>query len=283
MTHTQLRALGWGEGKIAHALRTGRLIRLHRGVYAVGHDQLRVEGRWLAAVLACGHGAALSYVSAAANLDLRAGAARVVHVSVPASRRGQRGIAVHRPRSLEGDVALHRGIRTTTATRTLIDLAAVLPLGDLERVAARAEARGLLDHDRLARARSRKLRTILGAPRGPQNTRSRDEEAFLAAVRAARLPEPEMNVWLTHGGGEEWQADALFRRERVIVEIDDDSHRTRRAFEDDRRRDAVRQADGYRTLRFTRRRLREDMPGAIALVAALIASVSRSRRGSSVS
>src|SRR5262249_10662953 len=144
----------------------------------------------------------------------------------------------------------------TTPTRTVIDMARDLSLDRLETLVASAERRGLLDHDRLATARSSKLATILG--RGAKLTRSRDEALLLVALRAAVLPEPEMNAWVTHGGGEEWQADVLFRGQRVIVEIDDDGHRTRHAFELDRRKDAVRQADGYRTLRFTRRQIRED-------------------------
>jgi hypothetical protein len=268
----QLAELGIPPATVRSWVRRGRLIPLHRGVCAVGHAQLRAEGHWLAAVLACGPGAALSHASAAAHLDLRSSSARVVHVSVPVCRRGHRGVVVHRPRSLDGDVRIHDGILTTTPTRTLIDLAEVLPLRALERTAARAEARGLLDHDRLATARSRAIRAIFGSPRGPQHTRSEDEARFLAAVRAAGLPEPEMNAWLTHGGGEEWQADALWRRGRLIVEIDDDSHRTRHAFEVDRAKDAARQADGYATLRFTRRRVREDLPAVVGQVATVLAA-----------
>ena len=40
---------------------TGHLHRLHRGVYSVGHTLVSQEGRWLAAVLACGPGAFLSH------------------------------------------------------------------------------------------------------------------------------------------------------------------------------------------------------------------------------
>jgi hypothetical protein len=266
----QLRGLGAAEGAAREWLRAGRLIRLHRGVYAVGHDALQPQGRWLAAVLACGAGAALSHATAAAHLDLRALASRLVDVIVPSPRRSRKGIRVHCPRHLEpGDVIEHAGIPTTSPTRTLIDLAEVLSLPALERVAAEAEHRQLLDHARLARARSRKLRVIFGAG-PPPRTRSGDESRFLAAVVAAQLPAPEANVWLSHGGGEEWQADLLWRTQCVIVEIDDDRHRTRHAFELDRQKDAIRQADGYATLRFTRRQLREDLSACVSLVASTL-------------
>ena len=63
----QLEALGLGRSAVTRRVQAGRLHRIHRGVYAVGHRALRVEGRRLAAVLACGPGAVLSHVSAAAH------------------------------------------------------------------------------------------------------------------------------------------------------------------------------------------------------------------------
>jgi hypothetical protein len=275
ITIWQLLELGVGRSSVRDWTRSGRLTRLHRGVYAVGHDALRIEGRWLAAVLAFGERAALSHAGAAESLELRSSAA--VLVSVPGARAGQPGIRLHRPRSLDGDVIVHRGIRTTSPTRTLIDLARVLPLAQLERVAAQAEHRGMIDHARLRRARSRKLTTIFGGGAARPRTRSRDEARVLRAIAAAGLPVPEGNEWLTHGGGERWQPDFLFRRERVIVEIDDDRHRTRHAFELDRLKDAVRQADGYRTLRFTKRQIAEDLPTVISALARTLALTTRER------
>jgi Transcriptional regulator, AbiEi antitoxin len=77
----QLRGLGLGEGAIRWRLRSGRLHRVHHGVYAVGHGVLRVEGRWLAAVLACGEGAVLGHRSAAAHWGLLATSQAVTDVT----------------------------------------------------------------------------------------------------------------------------------------------------------------------------------------------------------
>src|SRR5829696_7819124 len=98
VTRDQLTALGLGADGIAQWVRGGRLIRLHRGVYAVGHDRLRLEGRWLAAVMACGPGAALSHRDAAALWELRQSNSAYIEVTVPSlnGRRAQRGIRVHR-------------------------------------------------------------------------------------------------------------------------------------------------------------------------------------------
>ena len=66
VTTAQLREAGLDEVAMHRAVRAGRLHRLHRGVYAVGHRSLSWRGRWLAAVLAAGDGAVLSHTSAAA-------------------------------------------------------------------------------------------------------------------------------------------------------------------------------------------------------------------------
>lgn len=279
ITTAQLLATGWSSAAISRAVASGALIRLHHGVYAAGHDQLLRQARRLAAVLACGEGAALSFHEAAAHLGLSSYAPRVIDVSVPGNRRRREGIRVHRTAFLAGDVIDADGIRTTSATRTTIDLAAVLSADRLENVVAAAERRDLIDLARVEQARSPELRQILGL--GPQLARSGDERRLQRAIRTAGLPEPQLNLWLTHGGGEQWQPDAVWHRERVIVEVDDPSHRTRRAFEEDRRKDAVRQADGWATIRITRRQLREDPARAIAPLARLL--MSRNLRSAEVS
>jgi predicted transcriptional regulator of viral defense system len=91
----QLHAAGIGRGAIEKAVRSGRLHRLHRGVYAVGHLAPSVHGRWMAAVLACGDEAALSHRSAARlHRIVRAEGPRP-DVTVPGDRRPS-GITVHR-------------------------------------------------------------------------------------------------------------------------------------------------------------------------------------------
>jgi hypothetical protein len=268
VTVAQLCSLGVPRTMAESWVRHGRLIRLYRGVYAVGHDVMRNEGRWLAAVLACGEGAALSYAAAAALHGLRASRGGLIDVSVPRDRRAQRGIRLHRSRRLAGDITTVQGLPVTTPTRTLIDLARVLRPDDLESVAAQAQRRGLIDYARIDAGAPLVLRKLVG--RGPVLIRARIERKLRSALIAAGLPEPEMNAWLTHGGGEQWQPDMLFRRQRVIVELDDDSHKTTKAFELDRLKDTVRQADGWLTPRYTLRRVDEDLPGVLANLGSLL-------------
>ena len=66
------RAAGLSSSALTARLRAGTLFRLHRGVYSIVPPALlRAEGRWLAAVLACGRGAVLSHVHAAALWGIR--------------------------------------------------------------------------------------------------------------------------------------------------------------------------------------------------------------------
>lgn len=265
----ELLALGIPRTTVRSWVRSGRLIRLHRGVYAIGHDALRPEGRWRAALLACGEGSALSHASAVAVLELGRSWARLVDVSVPKERRPRPGIRLHLPRRLPPEDTTTIGLlRVTTPTRTLIDIARTHPAAYVENVAAAAERRGLIDFARIDEDAPPRLRRALG--RGAKLTRAKAEVRLLAAIRAAGLPEPETNEWLTHGGGEEWQPDLLYRRKRVIVEIDDDTHKTAKAFEDDRRKDSVRQAEGWATPRFTVGRIERELPAVIGELAALL-------------
>lgn len=133
VSRAQLDALDLGRGAIEHRLDEGRLHPLHRGVYAVGHRVVSRQGRWMAAVLAMGPGAVLSHRSAAALWGLRTTARARVEVTVPGPRRSRPALEVHRARLAADEVTLERGIPVTTASRTLLDLAAVVGSRQMER------------------------------------------------------------------------------------------------------------------------------------------------------
>ena len=154
----QLVALGLSAAAIDHRLRAGRLHSVHRGVYSVGHRVLGPVGRWWAAVLACGDGAVLAGLSAAAAFAIRPSASPTIHVLVGRSGRERRdGIRLHWCRSLPPDeVSDLNGLPITTPARTLLDLAAGGVRGRrLESAIDRAERQRLLDfadlHQLLAR------------------------------------------------------------------------------------------------------------------------------------
>ena len=60
----QLREGGIGGATTARAIARGWLVRVHPGVYALGHAALAIEGRLMAAVLYAGPGAVLSHTTA---------------------------------------------------------------------------------------------------------------------------------------------------------------------------------------------------------------------------
>lgn len=226
---------------ISERSRKGRLHRVHRGVYAVGHRGLSLHGEWMAAVLACGEGAVLSHGSAAALWKLLRPIDGPVHVSVPttAGRRKRSGIHLHRtPRLM---TTYRDNIPVTTIPRTIDDLEGSVSPRLVRRAIRQAELMGLrLD--------------------GIESDRSRSdlEAAFLGLWRRHGLPAPEVNVKLGR-----WEVDFLWRSQRLVVEIDSFLyHRGSVAFEDDHARDLDLRAGGHVVHRFTERQL-EAEPGRV--------------------
>jgi very-short-patch-repair endonuclease len=274
VTRAQLRRLGIGDHGIAERVRTRRVRRLHRGVYALGHTALRREGHWLAAVLACGHGAVLSHLAAAEHWNLWRSAAARVDVTVPsrAGRPRRRGIRIHRSgRLAPEDVTDHERIPVTALARTLLDLADVLPTQALKRAIDEAEYHRLLDMTSVLAAVQRNpgrrgARVVALAQAPPERTRSGFERRFLAAIDRRGLPRPRVAVPI---GG--YEADFLWPDARLIVETDGfGAHGTRRAFEHDRRRDRRLVLAGYRTIRLTERALSDEEDAIVADIEALL-------------
>ena len=153
----------------------------------------------------------------------------------------------------------------TSVTRTLLDLAAVLPAHQVERAANEVEIRGHPDRlslaDLVARyPRRQGIRTIKALLEiGPAPTQSELEALFLTFIRGQGLPDPIVNVLvLGH------QCDFVWPDHRVMVELDGHAfHRTKAAFERDRARDRALQVAGWYVIRVTWRQLHEE-PEALA-------------------
>ncbi len=269
VSRRQLTALGFGDDAIWRRVRDGRLHRVHQGIYSVGHAVVGRQGRWLAAVLACGDGAALSHRSGAHLWELRSSSPARPEVSLNrAGRRSPHGLMLHQPqRPLGGEVTRRGGIPVTTVERTLADLAAVLSPKALERMIARAEAMRLLDVPRLLEAVARRsgapvVRQIL-SDWVPSLTRSELEDRMLDVLDAAGLPRPEVNARVGR-----FEVDLVWRAARLVAETDGHAfHGSRRQVERDRHRDAVLTTAGYRVLRFTWKQVvdrPEEVVGAVA-------------------
>src|SRR5690349_15554458 len=136
----QLRRLGYSQSAVHRAAVSGRLHRLHHGVYAVGHTNLSLQGRCLAGVLASGPGALLSHYSAGWLLGLIPSRPIPVHVTTPVPRRRRGLIRIHHSRTLvDADRTLEQGIPVTSVARTALDLAAVARFRSLRRLVRRSE------------------------------------------------------------------------------------------------------------------------------------------------
>jgi very-short-patch-repair endonuclease len=251
VTTAQARSAGLNDEGIRRRVASGRLHRVHRGVYAVGHRRLTFEGRCMAAVLALGDGAAVSHRSAAALWRMLPPHEGPIEVTVPGDggREKRKGIKTHRSSTLIAGVSILRdGIRVTSAARTLRDLHRAVS----DEIYRRAVRRAL------------DLRLISSAQLRSDDelTRSELERLFRSLCRRHRLPQPEVNARV-----DEFEVDFLWREQRLIVETDSWRHHgDRSAFERDRARDAHLQSLGFRVLRFTHRQLTAEQ---LAVIAAL--------------
>ena len=264
--------------QVRHRARTGRLHRLYRGIYAVGHGTLDARGHWMAAVLACGDGADLSHRSAAALWGIRSTRAERVEVAVPslAGRRRRARLLVRRLSHLPAsEVTRHDRIPVTTPARTLLDLAAILARPELERVVDESERLGLfaLRAVEAVLARSsgrpgtRSLAEMLAHWREPPLTRSELERRFLDLCEDHGLPPPAVNAIVA-----DCEVDFHWPEAGLIVETDGgESHGTRAAFARDRARDAGLTARGWRVVRFTYRQVVREPERASGLLAELLA------------
>jgi very-short-patch-repair endonuclease len=271
VSRAQMKAMGFEPGAIERRVARRRLHVIHRGVYAVGHSLLSDRGRWMAAVLAGGSGAALSHLSAAALFGLGGGGV-AVDVSVRGRKGLRAGIRFHRTPLPVDETCTRDGIAATTVARTLFDLASVLRRDRLEQVMTRAESLQLADCPSLPELMERypgrrgiaKLRAILAEGRlGLDMTRSELEIRFLEFLRDCALPRPEINVRLDVG--RRWiEVDCLWRDAGLVVELDSRAHHgNARAFEADRVRDRALTVAGFRCIRVTWRQL-HDAPEALA-------------------
>lgn len=273
----QLTELGLTRQAVALRAKAGRLHRVHRGVYAVGHRDLTIKSRWMAAVLACGPGAVLSHRAALALWELRPRPNGPIDVTSPGfgSHRRKPGIRLHGTRLLPpADVTVVDSIPVTSVARAFLDYARTANSQQIRTAVEAAERLELFDGramtellDRSPGKATTKLRAVLTEMTDTVPwSRSELERHFLELVREAGLPEPQVNMNVL---GDD--ADFYWPAQRLIVETDSwGFHRSRAQFEEDRRRDTQRALYGLTTIRITQRRIRTERPRVQAELAALL-------------
>jgi hypothetical protein len=262
----QLDALGYTKSSVAKAAKVGRLHRVHRGVYAVGHHRLTWHGRCMAAALAS-YPSVASHLSAAWLWGLLRSRPETVHVTSRGPRPGRRPFVVHRADLAPADLTRRDGIPVTSLSRTVLDVAVTSRPRTVRRHIQLADDLGVFDlremEDLLGRTRGHrgqaKVRAALELyEERPVFTRSGLERRFLEVVREAGLPEPAMNHFVA-----EFEIDAWWEDERFGVELDVyETHGSRLSFEEDRVRDDQLLLAGIETTRVTGPRLERE-PGAV--------------------
>ena len=254
----ELRDCGLVPQAIAYRVSIGRLHPLHRAVYAVGHAAVTRDGCYLAAVKACGEGAVLCLRAGAVLMNIITWEDRDPDVLVlgPTVPRHPR-INGHRTSYLPREhVTTVRGIPVTTAERTLLDLAAVLPERRLRRAIRQAQYLKLTTVGSLlavlhgpgpTRGRAKLARVIAT---GAAPTQSELEDAVLDLILRGGFAHPLVNEPLFLAG-RRIVPDFLWPEQRLVIEADGPHHED--AFERaaDLERQRILEAHGYRVVRVT--------------------------------
>jgi hypothetical protein len=270
ISRRQLLAAGFSATQIRHALRAGRLHRLHRGVYSLlPVTALAPTARHHAALLACGDHAVLSHQTAAHLLGLTSPPSLTaeLHVTATADRR-HRGLIVHRTHHLpRSDTTKVGRLWVTCIARTAEDLARSL---DGERAFERLVDAALRRISASALHDIPRAVALLDDGAGDRRsslTWSREEERLRALIGRAGLPAPESNVALGR-----FVPDLLWRAQRVVVEYDSyDFHSGPAAFHSDRDRHNHFEALGYHVIHVTLRQLTRRREQVLVWIASALA------------
>ena len=252
ISRRQLRDLGLTNTTIARWLDSGRLHRLHRQVFAVGHTALSIEGRLHAALLYAGPQAVLSHTTAAWLWELVDAEPMRIHLTVPGRPPSLPEVRAHHSRLVER--VSHRGLPVTPVARTLVDLASQVSARQLRRALAEADFPGLLVPNEIqatlrpGRPGSAALRAALrGHMPELAETLSHLEECFLELCESEGLRLPEVNARVGR-----MRVDALWRDARLAVELDGSAaHGGWAAINRDRQRELALRAEGFRVVRYT--------------------------------
>ncbi len=236
VTWEQLIAAGIDRHAIERWIEDSRLHRVHHGVYAVGHPGRSMLADYMAAVLACGEGAALSHWPAAHVMRLLPGRLPPsAEVTVPTlAGRRRPGIVIHRVRALHRlDTWQHENVRIVTAPRVLLELAPRLASELLARACHEAwvhhRVRPAHIDACICRNPTKPGAALLRRAAVADITLSELEQGFLALVRRHRLPLPRTNI--LHG---EDKVDCQWPDLGLIVELlSYRFHASRAAFEQD--------------------------------------------------
>jgi hypothetical protein len=264
-TTAQAVEAGLNSGVVSRRLAAAHYERRWPGVYALAGTPDAREARYLAALLLLGGDAALSHVTAATvhGLEHRL-ADDGIHLTVRHRTFTRRAaLAVHRAAPITAaDVVQVEGLRVTSVTWTLSDLAGSVDEERLRRLVSAGVRTGRTDADRLRAVLDRRRR-LPGRARlarivdelSPLEAVSRGEleSLFLRVMTRVGLPPDAMNHPIRDAAGRRREFDAVYLAERLPIELDSRAfHGTLLDWHDDLRRENLVKVDGWRDpLRFS--------------------------------
>jgi Transcriptional regulator, AbiEi antitoxin len=235
VTRADLIGAGMDRMRIQRWLADGRLRRVHRGVYAVGHAAPSLRGDYMAAVLAAGNGALLSHRALGYMLRVLRSRPPLPEVTVPTSAHRRRpGIVIHRVEELHHfDTDTWHGIPITTVPRLLLDLSPRLRAEDLKRACHEAWVHHGTTPRTVERCITRNphkpgARKLLRAL-GDDVTLSILEDGFVDLLKRHNLLLPRTNI--DHHGD---KVDCHWAEHGLTIElVSYRYHASRHAFEED--------------------------------------------------
>jgi very-short-patch-repair endonuclease len=273
----QLLSAGIDRRALDRRVLKGTLIRVHPGVFAIAGVPEPPFAEETGALLATGSLSRLSHHSGAVVLEFRIGTARPIHVTVTDGRCGRRpeGVIVHRSATLAPqDTCIYKGLPVTSPARTLLDIAATLPIKDIARILDQAIAERKVTVAEVEDVRKRNpghrgaatLRHALQGRTRSRITKSQAETRLKDAIAEAGLPTPLTGTYVLG-----WECDLYWPEHNLIVEIDDYAlHTTRQTYRKDHRRDVEHQLAAHRVLRFTTDQIDEELYVCLVAVASAL-------------
>ena len=252
VTAKQLNVAGVDRAAITRRVQAGRLFRVGRGVYAVGHTALSRQGQFLRQVMIAGEGAALSHEACAELWEVRRWRASLIDVVVPRDRRARRSVQIHRTTLHPDDVTVHKGIPCTTIARLVVDLSERLTSWEITNVIHEAVHRDLFNLEAtlaaIERGNGRSTKAAKKAVQlhldGSAGTRSKNELKVLIDLERKRLPEPRVNTKLNG-----YEVDFHWPKLRFAIELDGPGHDRERTQQEDAIKERAWRAAGYEFIR----------------------------------
>ena len=280
ITNRQLRADGLTVKQIKVLLRR-RVLRATsaRGVYRIaGAERTPRQDLWTA-LLAGPDGTLASHLSAAALLGLVPPPA-VPHVTVPRGASGKfDGAVVHHARVSPADRAVHAGIGSTAAGRTIVDCAAILTQRALNEMVDAAFGKQLCSYGRVMEVRRRAgpvrggalLASALAPYAGGAEPGSVKAAHVLRRISDWGFPPPicEHTIRDAHGGFVA-RVDFIWLPWWLVLEYDGDGFHGPRRWGIDDRVQAQIETLGYRVERADRFDLRPSSTRLFDLLSAVL-------------